>query len=210
MSYELISTLTISIIGTVFANWLLRTWLSERIKNSIKSEYEQKLETHKATLKAQSDVEIEKLKSNLSLVTLEHQIRFSKLHELRASVIAETYEKLKDLHFKLCEYVEIFEPAGGKPRSERRESAVAAHEVFRNYFQAKLIFFPKKTADKLEVINQELVRVFNNFTFEVDMAPKTGGNPAEKWIQIFQKLNGDIGRALEEIEVEFRNLLGDK
>jgi hypothetical protein len=210
MSNELISSLLVSIFGTGFANWVLRTWISERIKNSIKNEYEQKLETHKASLKSQSDVEIEKLRTNLSLVALEHQVKFSKLHEVRASVIAETYEKLKDLHFKLCEYVEIFEPIGGKPRSERREHAVAAHQVFRQYFQAKLIFFPQQTAGKIESINQELVRVFNNFSFEVDMAPQTGGNPAEKWILIFHKLNGEIGKALEEIEAEFRNLLGDK
>jgi hypothetical protein len=172
MKDEIYIALLVSAFGTGLINWIFRTWISERIKNAIKSEYDQKLETHKALLRSQSDVEIEKLKSQLALVGIEHQIRFSKLHEMRAIVVADTYERLKDLHHRLGEYVQIFEPAGGKPKDERRELAYKSHEYFRAYFQSKLIFFPKQTADKLEKINQDLVRAFNNFTFGVEMAPQ--------------------------------------
>lgn len=210
MSDEIITALMVSTLGTGLINFIFRTWISERIKNAIKSEYDQKLETHKAILKSQSDVEIERLKSQLALVGIEHQIRFSKLHEMRANVVADTYEKLKDLHHKLGEYVQIFEPAGGKPKNERRQSAYESHESFRSYFQTKLIFFPKSTADKLEKINQDLVRAFNNFTFGVEMAPQMGGNPAEKWMEVFEAVTGEIKEALGEIEAEFRELLGEK
>ena len=210
MRDQIFTTLMVSILGTGLINFIFRTWISERIKNAIKSEYDQKLETHKAILKSQSDVEIERLKSQLALVGIEHQIRFSKLHEMRAEIVADTYEKLKDLHYKLGEYVQIFEPAGGKPKNERRQSAYDSHETFRSYFQTKLIFFPKATADKLEKINQDLVRAFNNFAFGVEMAPQMGGNPAEKWIEVFEAVTGEIRDALAEIEVEFRELLGEK
>lgn len=210
MNEEIFTALSVSILGTGLINFIFRTWISERIKNTIKSEYDQKLETHKAILKSQSDVEIERLKSQLALIGIEHQIKFSKLHEIRAEVVAETYEKLKDLHHKLGEYVQIFEPAGGKPKNERRQSAYESHETFRSYFQTKLIFFPKPTADKLEKINRDLVRAFNNFTFGVEMAPQTGGNPAEKWMEVFEAVTGEISDALIEIEAEFRELLGEK
>ena len=153
MSNEIYTALLVSILGTGLVNFIFRTWISERIKNAIKNEYDQKLETHKAILKSQSDVEIERLKSQLALVGIEHQIRFSKLHEMRATVVADTYEKLRDLHHRLSEYVQIFEPAGGKPKDQRRQIAYESHESFRSYFQTKLIFFPKSTADKLEKIN---------------------------------------------------------
>jgi hypothetical protein len=210
MKDEIYIALLVSAFGTGLINWIFRTWISERIKNAIKSEYDQKLETHKALLRSQSEVEIEKLKSQLALVGIEHQIRFSKLHEMRAIVVADTYERLKDLHHRLSEYVQIFEPAGGKPKEERRESAYKSHESFRVYFQSKLIFFPKQTADKLEKINQDLVRAFNNFTIGVEMAPQMGGNPAEKWIEVFEVVTGEIKLALGEIEGEFRELLGEK
>ena len=210
MKEEIFTALIVSILGTGLINFIFRTWISERIKNAIKSEYDQKLETHKAILKSHSDVEIERLKSQLALVGIEHQIRFTKLHEVRATVVADTYEKLKDLHHKLGEYVQIFEPAGGKHKTVRRQLAYESHESFRSYFQSKLIFFPKLTADKLEKINQDLVRAFNNFTFGVELAPQMGGNPAEKWMEVFEAVTVEIKVALEEIEAEFRELLGEK
>jgi len=155
-------------------------------------------------------VEIERLKSQLALVGIEHQIRFSKLHEMRATVVADTYEKLRDLHHRLSQYVQIFEPAGGMPKDQRRQIAYESHESFRSYFQNKLIFFPKATADKLEKINQDLVRAFNNFTFGVEMAQQIGGNSAEKWMEVFEAVTGEIKVDLDEIEAEFRELLGEK
>ena len=47
--------------------WITKSWISERLKQSIKHEYDQKLEIHKAQLKAESDVEIERLKCQLSI-----------------------------------------------------------------------------------------------------------------------------------------------
>ena len=210
MDDQIYAALSISIIGTGLVNWFFRTWISEGIKNAIKSEYDQKLETHKALLRSQSEIEIEKLKSQLALVGMEHQIRFSKLHEMRAIVVADTYERLKDLHHRLGEYVQIFEPAGGKPKEERRNLAYESHESFRAYFQSKLIFFPKTTADKLEKINQDLVRAFNKFAVGVEMAPQMGGNSTEKWMEVFEAVTVEIKAALGEIESEFRELLGEK
>jgi len=46
-------------------------------------------------LKAKADAAIEKLRSELQLRTIEHQVRFSKLHEMRAEVIAELYRRLR-------------------------------------------------------------------------------------------------------------------
>jgi hypothetical protein len=37
------------------------------------------------------DAEIERLKTSLQMTALEHQVRFSKLHEKRAKVIADLY-----------------------------------------------------------------------------------------------------------------------
>jgi len=202
--------LVVSIFGTGLFNWILRLWVAERIKNSIKNEYDQKLETHKAVLKAETEIEIEKFKSQLSQLSIEHQIRFSKLHELRAEIIAETYSLLKNLYIKLGDYVKLFEPAGDQPRDERRKLAIAAHEKFSTYFQEKIIFFPKATANKLEKINTDLVKSFNQFSFGVEMASQMGQNSTENWIKVFESVNGEIKEALTDIEDEFRGLLGEK
>jgi len=110
--------------------WLTKPWISEPLKNSIKHEYDQKLETHKAQLKAQSDVEIEQLKSRLNIAATEHQITFTNLHERRAEVIAEMYSLLKILVSKLYDYIKIYEMSNDLPKEERRQLAIEAFQKF--------------------------------------------------------------------------------
>ena len=45
--------------------WLSREWMSARLKSSIQHEYDQKLEAHKAKLKAESDVALIELRATL-------------------------------------------------------------------------------------------------------------------------------------------------
>jgi hypothetical protein len=204
----IISSAAVSSVLAGLLIWLTKSWISERLKNAIKNEYDEKLESHKSKLKAQTDVEIEKLKSSLSITAAKQGIKFSTLHKDRADVIANTYDLLKGVYLTLQDYVKIFEPAGDKPRDQRREIAVEAHSVFRDYYPKKLIYLPKSTADKLEAINGELVLTFNQFSFNVDF--QQGAGDAEKWNEIFKNMNGEMQETLKELEDEFRKLLGDE
>ena len=68
-----IQDLILSIIASATASgllagiliWLSREWISTRLKTTIQHEYDQKLEIHKANLKAQSDLALLKLKTGL-------------------------------------------------------------------------------------------------------------------------------------------------
>lgn len=131
---QVLASSTISTILVAAIGWATKSMISERLKNAIKHEYDEKLATHKAELKAQSDVEIERLKSNLSISAIEHQIKFSNLHEKQAEIIAKTYALLKNFHGKLGDYVAIFEPVGVKPTEERRAIAAKAHEEFIDFY----------------------------------------------------------------------------
>lgn len=219
---DIITSASVSAILSGLLLWLTRTWVSERLKNAIKTEYDQKLETHKAQLKAQTDTEIEthkarlksqidieteRLKSTLSIAAAERHVTFSKLHEERAQVIAETYALLKDVYLKIQDYVKVFEPAGDKPRDERRQIAVDAHLNLRDYYPKKVIYLPKATAERLESIDMALVQTFNEFVFSVDMRPN---NDSQKWVEIFERMRGEMKTALSALEDEFRELLGDK
>ena len=205
---QIITSAAVSVSLSGLLLWLTKSWLSEHLKNAIKHEYDQKLETHKAQLKAQSDVELEKLRSQLNITVTEHEVRFSRLHEKRAEVIAETYSLLKELYMRLGDYVKIFEIAGDTPKEQRRDAAATAHKSLREYYPKKLIFLPKSTANKVQDIDVQLVRTFNEFVFDVEMNKNSGY--AQKWIEIFERVNGEIKEALEELEDELRTLLGDE
>ncbi len=205
---EVITAASVSAILTILLLLLTKSWISERLKNAIKSEYDQKLEAHKSQLKAQTDIETEKLKSSLSITAAERHVKFSKLHEDRAKIIAGAYALLKDVYITVQDYVKIFEPAGGKPREERRKIASDAHLALRQYYSKKIIYIPKATAEKLEAIDMELVKTFNEFAYTIDFQQGTGD--AMKWNEIFERMRGEMKEALNDLEDEFRKLLGDE
>lgn len=200
------ATVSSALVGLLL--WLTKSWISERLKNAIKNEYDQKLETHKSQLKAQTDIEIEKLKSSLSVTAAQQNVKFSKLHNDRAEVVANTYALLKDSYITVQDYIKIFEPAGGKSREERRQIASDSHAALRNYYPKKIIYLPRPSADKLEAINIELVKIFNEFVYTVDF--QQGAGDARKWTELFERMNGEMQETLKDLEGEFRKLLGDE
>jgi hypothetical protein len=205
---QVITPIIVSAGVTGLLVWLTKTWISERLKNAIKNEYDQKLETHKAELKARSDVEIEKLRSQLNIAAAEREIQFSRLQEKRAEVIAKTYALLKELFFRLSDYVKPIEFTGDAPKEQRSIAAAKAHKEFRDYYTTRLIFFPKATAGKLEEIDLQLVKVAQEFFFGVEAM--RGSDTTGKWMGIVNRVQGEIKTALGELEDEFRRLLGDK
>lgn len=213
MSAEfLYQSLTSAAVSTALlgaAAWLMRSWISERMKNAIRSEYDQKLETHKAQLKAESDVALEKVRADLSIAAAERQVQFGRLHQERADVIAETYARLTDLHIKLGDYVKIFEPAGDKPKEERRKAVEEAHREFITYYPKKRIFLPVSAVEKIDSINRESVSAFYEFFYQIEMHQPQGTHDARQWLDIFKKVKEEMPVALQDLEREFRSLLGD-
>lgn len=192
----------------VLAVWITRLWLTEGIKNSIRIQYEEKLETHKAQLKAQSDVELERLRSQLRDASTEHHIVFSRLHEQRANAIAETYSCLKELHVCLSDYVKVFEIAGGLSKEERYKKLVEAHSDFFDSYAKRLIFFPKDTARRLDGINRAIVQTGNEFRLIVE--PGHDPDSTKHWVKLEKRVRTEIEETLLSLEQEFRVLLGDK
>ena len=69
-----------------------RNWISERIKASIQHEYAQKLEAHKAQLRAESEISIEKLKSQLQITAAERSIKLTEVFEHQAEAITDVFK----------------------------------------------------------------------------------------------------------------------
>ena len=92
MTEYIASVLSSLLAGGVVAAALVfcaKTYLGEKIKASIQSEYNLKLEHFKTELKLEADAKLESLKSELSRANTEHQIRFSQLQAKVAESISE-------------------------------------------------------------------------------------------------------------------------
>ena len=73
----------------------------ERVKSALTRD----LKAFEMQLKSNADVEIERLKSALQAAAIEHQIRFSKLHEKRAEVIADLYKLVVEAEREGLHYI---------------------------------------------------------------------------------------------------------
>ena len=54
----------------------------------------------------------------------------------------------------------------------------------------------------------ELIKTFNEFDWNI--ARKQHTSDTNKWMEIFERMKGEILDALQELEDQFRELLGDK
>ncbi len=202
-----------SIVGSTLTSglivWLSKSWISERLKNAIKHEYDEKLETLKIQLNAQNSIELEKMKSKLYESSIEHQIKFSKLHDIRAEVIAETYSLLYNLYHAIANYTTKMEFGQTESRERRWELANEAYNTFYKYYQKKVIYLPKETVLNIRIFDTKLEESLRDFRGIVE------GNEDDEeamttWQDIYKNTNGEIKNTLSQLEDEFRTLLGEK
>ncbi len=78
--------------------WLFKSWISERLKNAIKFEYDQKLEIHKTELKSQSDLALEGIRAELT------REREGDLARLRAELTRTSEDRTRKLERLLRHY----------------------------------------------------------------------------------------------------------
>lgn len=200
---------TIAAGVTLYVVHLARDTITEKIRAAIKAEYDERLETLKARLKAESDLELERSKHALALEANRQSLRFARLHDKRASVIADVYAALSDTFYALRAYTAAFETAGGPSQQERLDTLAEKHRQLRQAFYPKQIFFPPEVAQRLERIEREIFAVGNVFMWTVQNQPQ-GAYQTTAWMEVLKRIEGPINEALRGLEAEFRKLLGDE
>jgi hypothetical protein len=120
--------------------WLSKTWISERLKGAIKDEYDTKLESHKAQLKSEADVELEKLKSVLG----QYRVQFA------AERVAR--ELLMDGRWRLRTFDIIKHHLGGFSDDDLRQILVRAGAIrFQSKEGKELWGLLERNSDRLGV-----------------------------------------------------------
>lgn len=210
---QLLSSAAVSAFLSGFVIWLTKSWISERIKNSIKNEYDEKLETHKAQLKAQADVESERLRLQLSIAATEHQVKFSRLHDKRAEVIAELYGLLVQAHWDAGSFISPVEFGGEPTKKEKYVTAMNAIADFFRFFEKNKIYLPIELCDLLEKFVQTMRQKVIGFGVYVNidedaLAPQTYKKKHEAWMASWEYFDKEVPVARAALEQELRNILG--
>ncbi|MEJ5209763.1 hypothetical protein [Denitratimonas sp. CY0512] len=203
--------LSLALSGALF--WLLRSWISERLKNAIKHEYDEKLESHKAQLQAQTAVETERLRSQLSMQATEHAVRFQRLHEKRAEVIGQLYSLLTEAYWKASTFASPMEWAGEPGKDEKYLDAHNSLVAFFQYFDKNRIYLP--TTELCDSIDQLIQGIRKHITrFSMYLRHKDENLPAtvlekkhDAWMKAWEFMEQEVPAARSKLEAEFRAIL---
>ncbi len=221
-------TVLTSLVGsgllTAALVFLAKNWISERLKNAIKSEYDLKLENHRADLKRESDREIERLKSELKrdsdreiehlkgqlqIIAAERNIRLTRVFDETAKQIATIYAKLWELKEAADDFT-ILISARNDPNKDTLLGIFnkTLGDVVR-YVRLNQIYLPQATNQKLwEYVwaLQSAVR-----SYEMLLTAESHGVRSEvrdKLGERFQKASEKPPELFELLHDEFQKNLG--
>ena len=160
-------------------------------------------------LRTKSDIELEKLRSTLAIAVSERHVRFGKLHEKRAEVVAKTYGLLQDLYYYFRKYTSTAS-LPGESQENKRQNATDAFNSFIDYYIPNKLFLSMLAVEKIDEINKIFKEEFSKFSLFVENEMAGEENKLEIWNKIDTKVSQEIPIILNELENEFRRLLGDE
>jgi len=196
--------------------WLLRAVIADRLKaNSdieierVKSSLAQEAKSFELKIKADADAGIERLRQSLEVVTHEHQIRFSQLHQKRAEIIADLYKRLVDAQRE--GYINIMQFGRRQKDDEGRLPALTALQNFDTFADQHRIYFPQPICQLIDQFSSLLREPLAHAMAYGDIDPSDPQmaierrNVFKKALEDFRK---EIPAARRELEREFREVLG--
>ena len=198
--------------------FLLRGWISQRLKQSIKSEYDRKLADHKAELKRDNDVYLAELNAkhetakqllehNLELARLEHQTKFAGSYQEILKAIREIHANLIEIQAGMNAYTNIFESSNGPSKKERREKVGNLVGEFWKLFNPQRIFFAEALDKEIVTYVHDVTDKGIDFMLKVENEEMNAKTRAD-WTRINDEVKNQWNTVLASIRVQFRAILG--
>lgn len=171
------------------------------------------LERHKANLSAETQAAMERLKHDLQRVALEHQVRFSNMHEKRAQVIAELYGLLVQAHWDTSGFVSPMEWAGEPDKKQKYVTAMNATADFFRYFEKHRIYLPEALCKQLEDFVKSMRSKAIGFGVyirydDANLPAHTLEQKHKAWADGWEFFEKQVPPARAALENELRNILG--
>lgn len=164
-------------------------------------------------LRAKSDAAIEHLRTELQLKTIEHQVRFSRLHEKRAEVIAELNGFLVEALWEAESFLSPMTWNGEPDKKEKYRAAMNKLVELYRYFDKHQIYLPVELCNSLEQLVKDVRKLVINFGVYVEFHDDSSDNSSHEskykaWTDGWDAIKNQIPLARQSLENEFRSLLG--
>jgi hypothetical protein len=196
------------------AGWLIKSLVSHRLTkeaDAFKANLQSDADSFKIQLQSSKDVEIERLRASLQQVATEHEIRFAKLHEKRALVIAELYMTLVEAKVHAGQF--IFQGGRNPALAERATAKVT--DLYK-FISLNRIYLPESVCtlvDNFEIrlrTSVLLVDVYWNLMDSHPTEPAQVENKNKAMVEACDVLESEAPTLLKQLEREFRELLGER
>lgn len=159
---------------------------------------------------------VEEYKSNLEKIAFEHSVQFSRLHSKRAEIIAEIYELLSDIENQARLLTTPIIGDGEPPRNITYQSTVELFYQLNEKYNKSRIYFPDEICKLIDkFLNQSRRSVsFYNVAYQVSKQDPEGhqeklqNDLKEKFMEVWEEIEGNLPKARRAIEIEFRKILG--
>jgi hypothetical protein len=197
-------TVVLGVLGFV-GRALGKHWLDKDLK-----EFELKL-------KASADEKITALAHDLEKAKLEHQVRFSKLHERRAEVISQVYELLTDFYGSSQVFTSVVSYGGDPPREEKYKKALEDGAKLYLYFDRNRIWLPASVCEQIEKFVRDMRIAVDRLGVYLPYLGKDGEvtpphifkQHLDAWQGASESFRDEIPKARGLLEAELRQILGD-
>jgi len=155
---------------------------------------------------------LEKFKMDLQLAAFEHQIRFTKLYERRAEVIAELHKRFLRIQSGL--YTMLYQLEEGRPisSSEADGTVYETTKTLGDYFKENLIYIPEGLCNKIETLNKQHLLALINFwqaQLSEEMEESDSKIDRNQYIHDMKEIVSKVSAIRNDIECEFRKMIGD-
>jgi len=150
---DLVASLGGVAIVTGAAAWLLRSivthWLSKDI------------EAYKTNLALESERQIEEFKTQLGILAKEQDVRFTKLHEKRAEVIASLYSLIEEANITVALFQRLLKlrqngrVADDRVKDYAEKSKNATRSLF-DFARKNQLYFTKELADTIQSLSSRI------------------------------------------------------
>ena len=199
-----------SIIPTVIAS-LLTLFLTEKVKGSVKNNFDKKIEE----IKNKYNTELAKFQSELDSISNQKSFKFTKLHEKRFDILEILY---KSLNKKLKNLQLYISPVKYKPDNktfEEYEDGLyqdyrESHYDFVSIFNDNKIFLNDTIIELVDSYLKEESEIYNAY-YENHFLIRAGDRPITeirmKAFTAYKKIPEKISPIQKEIEDEFKELL---
>ena len=177
--------------------WVIRSIVSHSLSLDVekyKSNLSLQVEAYKSDLAQELTKSIEGFKAQLQLAAKEHDVRFTKLHEKRVETLAELHTLLTDAFHQMLQS----EDGSGPDSAEKVSEACGAASTF---FGKRKLYLSSGLANTVQTFILKVNRTSRAFWEDVD--PYCSGS-LDEW----REMRREVPKILEQIESEFRSLLG--